>query len=314
MSQSNREIMLSRHFSAPRDLVFEAWTRPDFVDRWWGPRGFTTHTATMDVRPGGEWIYEMRSTEYGNFPNRVRYLDVIPGERLVYDHDSGTDNDPAGFHVVVQFHAVNGGTTVEMRSLFASEEACANVKKFGAVEMGQQTFARMEEGLAAAAEQDLVIVRVLSAPVARVWRAWSDPAQLARWWGPKGFSMEVASLDLRPGGVFHYAMSAPGGTMGKMWGKFVFTEVVPQERIVYISSFSDEHQGLGRHPMAPTWPAEVHNSLSFVADGDRTVLTLRGRPIRATEEERALFAGARNNVQQGFKGTLDQLEAFLAEG
>ncbi|HNC94543.1 MAG TPA: SRPBCC family protein [Myxococcota bacterium] len=314
MSQSNREIVLSRHFSAPRDLVFEAWTRPDFIDRWWGPRAFTTHTTSMEVRPGGAWIFEMRSAEYGNFPNRVRYLEVVPSEKLVYDHDAGKDNDPAGFHVVVTFTAVADGTTVEMRTTLASEEALANAKKFGAIEGGQQTLERLGENLSAAAEQDLVIVRVLRAPVARVWRAWSDPAQLALWWGPKGFSMEVASLDLRPGGVFHYAMSAPGGDMGKMWGKFVFTEVVPQQRIVYISSFSDEHQGIVRHPMAPTWPAEVHNSLSFVADGDRTVLTLRGRPIRATEEELALFAGARSNVQQGFKGTLDQLEAFLAEG
>ncbi len=314
MSQNSWEVVLSRHFSAPPDLVFEAWTRSDFADQWMGPRGFTTHTTSMDVRPGGVWIYEMRSAEYGNFPNRVRYLEVVPPERLVYDHDSGIDNDPGGFRVFVSFTPVNGGTTLKMRTVLPSEEAYAKVVQFGAVEMGNQTLEKLSEHLSAAAEQDLVIVRVLKAPLARVWKAWTDAEQLAQWWGPKGFSMEVVALDLRPGGVFHYAMSAPSGGYGKMWGKFVFSEVLPQERLVYVNSFSDEKQGFARHPMAPTWPLEVHNTLTFVEEAGTTVMTLRGRPIRATAEELATFVGARSNVQQGFKGTIDQLEAFLGEG
>ena len=68
---------------APRELVWDAWTRPEHVDVWWGPDGFTTTTSSMEVRPGGEWRYHMRHAQYGDFPNRSKYLEVARPERLV---------------------------------------------------------------------------------------------------------------------------------------------------------------------------------------------------------------------------------------
>ena len=65
--------------------------------------------------------------------------------------------------------------------------------------------------------------------------------RLAEWWGPKGCNIRVIKVDLRPGGVFHYAMAYQPGH--EMWGRFVYRDVVAPERLVYVSSFSDEAQG-----------------------------------------------------------------------
>jgi uncharacterized protein YndB with AHSA1/START domain len=131
------------------------------------------------------------------------------------------------------------------------------------------------------------------------------------WWGPKGFTMRVCKLDLRPGGVFHYCMRSPDGR--DMWGKWVFREIVAPERIVFVNSFSDEQGGLTRHPWSPTWPLEVLSTLTFAEHEGRTTLTLHGIPLNATEVERKTFEAGRDGMRQGFAGTLDQLAEYLAK-
>ena len=159
-------------------------------------------------------------------------------------------------------------------------------------------------------DRELVITRVFDAPRDLVWKAWTEPDHLALWWGPKGFKLIVAGLDLRPGGVFHYGMRTANGQ--EMWGKFVYVEVVAPERIVLISSFSDAAGNITRHPMSAAWPLEVMNTLTLTEHDGKTTLILRGGPHNATAEERKTFVDAKTNVQMGFKGTFDQLDEYLA--
>ena len=159
-------------------------------------------------------------------------------------------------------------------------------------------------------DRQLVITRVFDAPRDLVWKAWTEPDRLALWWGPKGFKLIVAGLDLRPGGVFHYGMRTANGQ--EMWGKFVYVEVVAPERIVLISSFSDAAGNITRHPMSAAWPLEVMNTLTLTEHDGKTTLILRGGPHNATAEERKTFEDAKTNVQMGFKGTFDQLDEYLA--
>jgi uncharacterized protein YndB with AHSA1/START domain len=79
-------------------------------------------------------------------------------------------------------------------------------------------------------ERELVITRTFDAPRELVFKAWTDPEHLQHWWGPKGFTFDVAKLDFRPGGIFHYSMRSPDGHV--MWGKFVYREIVEPEKIV----------------------------------------------------------------------------------
>src|ERR1700735_1129661 len=85
--------------------------------------------------------------------------------------------------------------------------------------------------------REFVISRVFDAPRELGWKALTEPAHLNQWWGPKGFTTRVESLDLRPGGVFRYSQQMPDGK--KMWGKWVYREVVAPERLVTIVSFTD---------------------------------------------------------------------------
>lgn len=159
-------------------------------------------------------------------------------------------------------------------------------------------------------QQDFVVSRVLAAPRELVWKAWAEPKCLAEWWGPKGCTLRVIKVDLRPGGVFHYAMAYKPGH--EMWGRFVYRDIAAPERLVYVSSFSDEGAGLTRAPFKDTFPLEILNTLTLREQGGKMVLTLRGRPLNATDEERATFIDMFPSMQQGFGGTFDQLETYLA--
>lgn len=156
-----------------------------------------------------------------------------------------------------------------------------------------------------------VISRTFDAPRELVWKAHTECAHLMHWWGPKGFKMRLCKLDLRPGGTFHYCLRGPDGS--DMWGKFVYREIVAPERLVFISSFSDEHAGVVHHPMAPTWPLETLSTLTFSEHDGKTTLTVHWTPHNATEEQRKTFEAGRDSMRQGWTGTLDQLAAYLAK-
>ncbi|PQV64134.1 putative conserved protein YndB, AHSA1/START domain [Abditibacterium utsteinense] len=157
---------------------------------------------------------------------------------------------------------------------------------------------------------DLVINRVFDAPRELVWKAWSEAERLAQWWGPKDSRIQICRLEFRRDGVFHYSMKMPDGSA--RWGKFVYHEISPVERLVFVNSFADESGNIVRAPFSPTFPLEVQNTVTLTESGTQTTLTLRGAPINATEAERATFQSMHASMQQGFGGALDQLATYLA--
>lgn len=154
-----------------------------------------------------------------------------------------------------------------------------------------------------------VLTREFKAPRDLVWKAFTEEERLKHWWGPKGMDWVRCSLDLRPGGLFHYCMKAPNGHV--MWGRFVYREISAPERLVFVVSFSDENGGVTRHPMATNWPLEVLNTVTFSETNGMTRLHMHGIPINASEDECAAFVAGFSGMEKGFGGTLDQLEAYL---
>jgi uncharacterized protein YndB with AHSA1/START domain len=149
MSTADREIVTTRLINAPRELVFAAFTDPLHVGMWYGPDGFTTTTHHMDVRPGGTWRFVMESPTMGKFDNLVTYREVVPPERLVYDHGSGAVPDPRQFLVTITFADRGGKTALTMRSLFPTAAARDwVVVNVGAIEGAKQTLNRLEQFLA----------------------------------------------------------------------------------------------------------------------------------------------------------------------
>jgi uncharacterized protein YndB with AHSA1/START domain len=163
---------------------------------------------------------------------------------------------------------------------------------------------------AEALSKEFVLKRVINAPRDLVWRAFTEAEHLKHWWGPKGFTMLSCKMDLRPGGVFHYGMQSPDGA--EMWGKWTFREIVPPESITMLVSFSDKDGGITRHPFAPDWPREMLGTTTFTAQGNKTLLTTKTVAFNPTEIERKAFEAGFGGMEQGFNGTWDQLEAYLA--
>jgi uncharacterized protein YndB with AHSA1/START domain len=157
-----------------------------------------------------------------------------------------------------------------------------------------------------------MLSHTFDAPRERVWRAFTEPERMKHWWGPKGFPVVSSSMDVRPGGMCHYAMSVPDGSL--MWGKFAYREIVAPERLVFVNGFSNENGDFVRHPMVPVWPLEVLSVFRFTEQEGRTTFTLEWTPINATAEECALFDGSHEGMAQGWAGTLEQLDAYLADG
>jgi len=161
-----------------------------------------------------------------------------------------------------------------------------------------------------AEKNEFQITRVINAPQSLVWDVHTKAEHLSKWWGPKGFKMIATKVDLRPGGIFHYGMQAPNGEM--MWGKFTYREVVPKEKLVFVVSFSDEQGGTTRHYLHKEWPMEILNTLTLSEKDGKTTLIIKGTPINATEDEINTYVQGFKSMDQGFGGTYDQLDEYLA--
>ena len=106
-----------------------------------------------------------------------------------------------------------------------------------------------------------IISRDFKVPVATLYHMWTDRDAMVQWWGPKGVTVPLADLDLRPGGSYHYCMKTPDGT--EMWGLWTILEVKPLEELVFISAFSNAERRLTRHPMNANWPIEMMTDILF---------------------------------------------------
>jgi uncharacterized protein YndB with AHSA1/START domain len=161
------------------------------------------------------------------------------------------------------------------------------------------------------AGQPFTITRTFNAPRPLVWQAWTERDRLAQWFGPKGITVTAATLDFRPCGSYHYCMRTPDGH--DMWGKFVYRQIDAPKRLEWINSFSDAAGGITRHPMAPNWPLELLSVATFEDLGGKTKLTIQWSPHNATPAECALFDSMYGSMNQGWSGTFERFDDYLAK-
>jgi len=142
MSDHDREIVTTRVFDAPRERVFRAWTDPDHLAKWWGPKGFTNTFQEFDMRQGGNWRFVMHGPDGVDYKNKSVFVEVVKPERIVFQHVSGPR-----FQVTATFAEETGKTRLTFRMLFETTAECAKVKVY-AVEANEQNFDRLEAQLA----------------------------------------------------------------------------------------------------------------------------------------------------------------------
>src|ERR1700679_803985 len=87
-STHDRELVVSRTLNAPIDLIWEVWTKPEHIAKWWGPTGFTNTITKMDMVPGGDWELIMHGPDGTDYPNKSVFKEIIPFKRIVYEHTS----------------------------------------------------------------------------------------------------------------------------------------------------------------------------------------------------------------------------------
>lgn len=317
-----REVKIVRTFNAPRALVWQAWTDPAQVAKWWGPRGFTAPVCEWDARPGGRLHVVMRASDEiakmigrADHPMTGEFTEVVPIERLAFVSSALDENGTAVLEALTTVRFVERNGKTEM-VLHASGKGFAEVaaRMLEGMEAGwTQSIDKLGEQIDAAADTpEFTVTRTFKASRAAVWKAHSELDRLSKWWGPQGFEWIGGTLDFRPGGTFHYGMRAPNG--GEMWGKFVYRDIAAPERIVFVNSFSDRDGNTVRAPFAEDFPLEILNVLTLTEANGVTTLSLRGSPLNATDAEKKRYEFMKPSMSGGFNATYNHLEQYLAQG
>ena len=148
-------------------------------------------------------------------------------------------------------------------------------------------------------EGSVTIRRTFGAPRALVWRAWTDPKMMAQWFGPRMFTAPVCELDVRVGGALRIVMRGPDGSEYPMKG--VFTEVVPEERLVFTNIPTDAD---GKHLM------EGETRVTFTEAGGKTEMVMTSHMVGLVPIARQMLAG----MEMGWTMSIDKLGEALAKG
>lgn len=233
------QIAITRVIRASPERVFDAWTDPSKIARWFGPDGYTTTTHEFDLRPGGLWLHTMRGPDGTDYQNRIEFVEVERPRRLVYDHHS-----TPRFRTTVAFEPEGDGQTrMSFRMVFADADGYRTAtEKFGAREGAKQTLARLAGFVEQPGAPTLVaarrtywppvtVERVFRAPVEKVWKMWTTKEGLETWYWPEPLAGTVRKLDLRPGGQWEIGAAGLDHT-----SRGTFSEVAPNRRLCMVAS------------------------------------------------------------------------------
>lgn len=154
-----------------------------------------------------------------------------------------------------------------------------------------------------------VLERTFDAPRALVWKTWTDPALLTRWYGPNVETI-IHRLEAKPGGLWLNEMKMGGKSM---YQRAEYTEVDAPSRLVCLMSTTDAEWNLAPHPMSPDWPKTLLTTVTFKEKDGKTHMRLEWVPHDASGAEIAFFASAIDNLGKGWGAGMDLLEKLLAE-
>jgi uncharacterized protein YndB with AHSA1/START domain len=247
------EFLITYEFNAPRELVFQAWTEPEHIAQWWGPRGFTNPVCQWDPRPGKKIYVVMRAPNGTDYPMGGEFREIWPPERLVFTSGALDEKKKLLFEFLhtATFAERNGKTKLTLRSRVIRTSAGAG-RYIGGFEAGMtQSLERLAE-LLTAKNNPLIVERTFNAPVERVWKAISTREEIGEWsFDMKKFKAEIG---------FKFEFYA-GKDDVKYLHRCQVTEVIPHKKLAY------------------TWRYEGHPGNSLVtielfAEGKKTHLKL----------------------------------------
>ncbi|HTY81407.1 MAG TPA: SRPBCC domain-containing protein [Dehalococcoidales bacterium] len=311
------EFILQRVFDTPREILWKAWTDPEVVKQWWGPKGYSAPVVKMDVRVGGKYLNAMRGPDGKDVWSAGIYREVVPPERIVV-----TDSfaDEKGNIVPASFYGLSPDNAMEMVGTFLFEEyekvrtkltlrylGLAAAEMDGARQGWNQQFDKLDELLADynptvfianPGEDHIVITRYFKAPRKLIHRAYVDPDLYVQWLGPRGMKMTLQEFKPEFGGSWRYIHTDPSGQEFRFRG--VYHEVSPE---MMIDTF--EYEGL---------PEKGHVSMEIarfeeMPDG-RTKFRAQVIFSSAADRDAMLQSGMEKGMSESFE-RLDELLAGI---
>jgi len=315
-----QEIIVTRTYNAPRELVYKTITDPTLVPQWWGPRNLTTIIEKMEVRPGGQWRFIQCDPQGNIFAFHGVYHEAKSPELLVYTME--WEGMPG--HVLLdieRFDEHDGITICTSRSIFETVEDRDGMLQQGMESGTKETTDRLNELLAKINMQgsmnetmthhegngrSIIITRMFDAPRERVWQRWTDPDQYMCWWGPKDYYAPQAKFDLRVGGKYLSSMRGPDGK--DIWSTGIYKEIIEPNRIVMTDSFADEHGNVvpaSYYGMGSEIPMEMEVEVTLDDLDGKTMMTLEhcGLPEGELLEQ----------TKQGWNESFDKLADCLGD-
>ncbi|WP_222913240.1 SRPBCC domain-containing protein [Natrinema sp. SYSU A 869] len=310
---TDASLTIRRTFDAPRERVWRAFTDPDELSQWWGPANWTLSVSEMDFREGGVWHFCMQGPDSEESWGKVVYEELVEPERIVAtdlfaDEEGDRVADTPKLSFTFEFADRDGATELTL-----THEGFPTAEMIEGAEIGWTgSFDELEthlEGLMTdsetvggdafdPSEYDVTITRTFEAPREAVWDAWTDPEQVAEWWGPTDFTVPRCEMDVRPGGAFRIDMEAPDGTVYPSDGRF---EAVDEpERLVLVDGAVEDDDG--------NYQFEVRQTVTFVDLNGTTELTLEAAVLEATPEVAKYLEG----MEEGWNQSFEKLDDFVA--
>ncbi|MCK9342331.1 MAG: SRPBCC domain-containing protein [Massilibacteroides sp.] len=314
LTEERGRLFIQRIFAASRDRVWKAWTDPELIVQWWGPADFTAPVIKVELREGGRYLYAMRSPEGQEFWSTGEYREIVPMERLVFT-DSFADAEgnvvpastygmsadwPRELLVTVTFEEHGGGTKVTLREAGIPAGETLDMAEAGWNE-SLDKLARVLGGAAKThltaepGKQELVITQIFDAPRDLVFKAYTDPELVPRWWGPRSYTTTVKEMDARPGGTWRYVQRDAGGEEYGFYG--VYHDVTPPERLIYTFEF----EPMPGHVALETVTLEDLNGRTKVTD----------RVVYQTVEDRD--GTLQSGMEEGMNETMDRFADLLKD-
>lgn len=220
-------VRIERKFQAPLKLVWEVWTNPLHLEKWWGPKGFSNPTVEFDFKVGGSYRIVMRSPEGIDYPVVGKFLEITPYESFVMS-DLVDEHPEEWVKEVQKMAGVTGDRSIlnsKLRVLFEEEDNFTQVilitefmnnqirdgfAKSGMKEGWSQSFEKLESE-ALPSPNELVIEKELAHPLNLVYHAFTDSNHIQSWWGPNGFTTTTDSREFKVGGEWIFKMVSEDG-------------------------------------------------------------------------------------------------------
>ncbi len=255
------ELIIERTFNAPIELMFRVWTEHEHLKNWWGPKGFEWVQSKMNFQPGGAFHYCMRSPNgmemWGKFiygeifvPNKIEFRSCFSDENGGITRNPWISNWPLEVNNILTFKEQDGKTSITLRGgpiNATPEEQQIFLNGTEYMRNGfKATFEQLDDYLMKISDKETIqkkdneftITRYFDASREQVWKAWTEPEQMMKWWGPKTFTSPSCKIDLRAGGKYLFCMRASDGK--DYWSSGTYREIVSERKLLFTDNFADE--------------------------------------------------------------------------